>query len=235
MLQILPMLETTPKKRGRPPLDAAASNITAQEKLIQAAVRQFSLHGFGSTTVRALADEAGVNVSLVSYYFGSKEGLYQSAISQFGDQRLAAARKVLTPQADFEGVRLQLQKFLGELFACYVESPDLVRLIYREADSCSPLIQEVFRETFFEIYKTLVSFLKSARERGILGADFDPQIAASMILSAYSQAVRGDEMAKELLGLSLFNSAYRRRLKKQIVSTILFGLKGPWPTPKGEA
>lgn len=227
-------MQTVARRPGRPPLEASGDT-KAQDKLIQAAIRQFSLHGFGSTTLRSLAEEAGVNISLVSYYFGSKEGLYRAAISQFGHEQLAAARKVLTSQQNLEGVRAQLCEFLGELFSCYVKSPDLVRLIYSEADKCTPLIKEIFRESFFEIYNTLVSFLRGAQEQGVLKAQFDPQSAAALLLAGYSQAVRSEEISKELLGMSLLDPKYREHLKQQIVSTALFGLQSPWPSFEGES
>jgi AcrR family transcriptional regulator len=38
--------------------------------------RGFLAHGYRSTTLRAVAAEAGVDVALISYFFGSKKGLF---------------------------------------------------------------------------------------------------------------------------------------------------------------
>ena len=52
-----------------------------QAKLLQAARSYFAAHGFERSTVRAIAAEAGVNVALISRYFGSKEELFAQAVA----------------------------------------------------------------------------------------------------------------------------------------------------------
>lgn len=52
-----------------------------QDRLLNAARRQFSLNGFERTTVRDIAAEAGVNVALISRYFGGKEELFARAVA----------------------------------------------------------------------------------------------------------------------------------------------------------
>jgi AcrR family transcriptional regulator len=65
--------------------DAAAT----RRDLLQAARRRFADQGYAATTVRQVADDAGVNVSLISRYFSSKEGLFEaclhSAAESFAD------------------------------------------------------------------------------------------------------------------------------------------------------
>ena len=46
-----------------------------REKLVVAAESLFALHGYKSVSVRAIAAAAGVNWSLLGYYFRGKEGL----------------------------------------------------------------------------------------------------------------------------------------------------------------
>jgi AcrR family transcriptional regulator len=221
------MAESTKRRPGRPPLHKRDEH-EVRKKLIRAAVKLFSQDGFGSTTVRAIAHEAEVNVSLISYYFGSKEGLYRTAISLFGESRVAAARKILTPQSTLEGVQSQLIKFLDELFNSFAESPDLVRLIYRESDGGSPFIEEVIRDTLFEVYRTLTQFFQTVQDDGLLNQQFNPQMAASMVIAGYSQAVRGAKISEKLMNVSVLNLAYRKSYIEQMVSTMLWGLRHPW-------
>ncbi len=44
--------------------------------LLKAAMRRFTVLGYERTTMREVAADAGVNVSLINRYFGSKEGLF---------------------------------------------------------------------------------------------------------------------------------------------------------------
>jgi AcrR family transcriptional regulator len=49
-----------------------------QLQIIEVAERLFSQKGFAGTSVRDIAQEADVNVSMISYYFGSKEKLIEA-------------------------------------------------------------------------------------------------------------------------------------------------------------
>lgn len=49
-----------------------------KETILDTAERLFSEHGYDGTSTRAIAHEAGVNMAMLNYYFGSKEGLYKA-------------------------------------------------------------------------------------------------------------------------------------------------------------
>ena len=48
--------------------------------VLEAAKRAFGAQGYGATSVRAVAREAGVDPSLVLHFFGSKDGLFEAAL-----------------------------------------------------------------------------------------------------------------------------------------------------------
>jgi AcrR family transcriptional regulator len=49
-----------------------------QIQIIDTAERLFAERGFDGTSVRDIADEAGINIAMISYYFGSKEKLMEA-------------------------------------------------------------------------------------------------------------------------------------------------------------
>ena len=49
--------------------------------VLAAARARFAAHGYEATRLRDVADDAGVDVALVSYHFGSKDGLFAAALS----------------------------------------------------------------------------------------------------------------------------------------------------------
>ncbi|WP_328474905.1 TetR/AcrR family transcriptional regulator [Actinoplanes sp. NBC_00393] len=51
-----------------------------RQLLLDVARHRFARHGYASTTVREIADGAGVNVALINRYFTSKEGLFQACL-----------------------------------------------------------------------------------------------------------------------------------------------------------
>ena len=60
------------------PRDAAKT----RQLLLDAALRRFAQEGYAATTVRDIAEDAGVNVALIARYFESKEGLYAVALQE---------------------------------------------------------------------------------------------------------------------------------------------------------
>lgn len=46
--------------------------------LLEVAERLFSLHGFDGTSTRMIAEQSGINIAMINYYFGSKDALYTS-------------------------------------------------------------------------------------------------------------------------------------------------------------
>ena len=63
---------TVKRTRGRPPAGDAADRRAA---ILDAARAKFAAQGFSGTSMRAIARDAGVDVSLISHYFGDKAGL----------------------------------------------------------------------------------------------------------------------------------------------------------------
>lgn len=62
-----------------------------QIQILEAAERLFSTRGFVGSSVRDIAHEAGVNVAMIAYYFGSKEKLLLSVFYY----RIASSRIAL--------------------------------------------------------------------------------------------------------------------------------------------
>jgi AcrR family transcriptional regulator len=54
-----------------------------KDRILQAGIKLFSHKGFAASGVRELAETAGVNLSMISYYYGSKMGVLKSIIDRF--------------------------------------------------------------------------------------------------------------------------------------------------------
>jgi AcrR family transcriptional regulator len=57
-----------------------------RQALLAAARHRFATNGYAGTTVRDIAEQAGVNVSLISRYFVSKEGLFEACLTGAVDE-----------------------------------------------------------------------------------------------------------------------------------------------------
>ncbi|MFT4215361.1 MAG: TetR family transcriptional regulator [Microbacterium sp.] len=106
-----------PRRRGRPP--AAASGATRQ-RILAAATDEFGASGYDATTIRGIAERAGVDAALVHHYFGTKADLFAAVVG-------APLRPDIAVRVMLEGPRDDL----GESIVRYVleiwEQPDVQR------------------------------------------------------------------------------------------------------------
>ena len=94
--------------------------------ILDAARPLFAERGYRDTTMRAVAQAAGVDVALVAYYFGNKEGLFAESMNlPVHPQELIGA--AFADGIDAAGPRL-VEMFLG-LFESPTTGPPLVGLL----------------------------------------------------------------------------------------------------------
>lgn len=55
-------------------------NHNTKDKIIQTGIRLFAKNGYEATTMRMIANDAGINIALISFYFGNKENFYKSVL-----------------------------------------------------------------------------------------------------------------------------------------------------------
>jgi AcrR family transcriptional regulator len=75
------MLHPEMAKVDLPPTDFAHTAAT-HDRILDAAEFLFADHGVAGTSVRAITDQAQVNVAAVNYHFGSKENLVRAVIAR---------------------------------------------------------------------------------------------------------------------------------------------------------
>lgn len=159
----------------------------SRQSILEAAGAEFAAHGFAGARVAAIAERAGVNKQLISYYFGGKEGLY----AELGRQWFA-----------YESSEIQTTDDPAELIRRYARTnstqPHGGKLLAWEGladdgeNDDSPTTQQRnarLRENNEPVHR--------AREDGRLDARLDPDLlslimlAAANLPSVYPQLVRG--------------------------------------------
>lgn len=99
-----------PAKTARPAAEAGAVGGSSRARILEGAERVFGAYGFDGASMRQVAKAAEVPVALVSYHFGSKEGLYRAVFDRrvptVVEQRLAGLAIAMS-EADLDR-RLEL-------------------------------------------------------------------------------------------------------------------------------
>jgi AcrR family transcriptional regulator len=93
--------------RADPSTPKSTKGEQTRELIMATALRLFREDGYEATTMRRVAQEAGVSVGNAYYYFASKEHLTQGFYGSIIVQHLEVARPLLQPERDL-AVRLRI-------------------------------------------------------------------------------------------------------------------------------
>jgi AcrR family transcriptional regulator len=168
--------------------------------------------GFEGATVKDLADEAGVNVSLVSYHFGGKDGLYRACILQFAQARLDSAQRILKAPTSHSELQVRLRLFADELMEVHIREPDLCKIIHRDVEKMTELGEEVMRHGFFELFLTFVQFLKSAEKAKLIGKFKDYEQVAILVFGSLIHLLNTEPHRKLMGRPSIHEPKYREEV-----------------------
>jgi AcrR family transcriptional regulator len=128
-------MKQSPIARKRGPRQ---DGVKAREAILAAAREEFAAHGFGGATMRAIARAADVDPALVSYYFGSKSGLFVESL-RLPVNPTDAIDSLLSDGTDDLGVRL-VTRFL-EVWDNPVSGEPLISVL-RSASSQPELMRD---------------------------------------------------------------------------------------------
>jgi AcrR family transcriptional regulator len=105
--------------------------------ILETAMRLFQERGYDKTTMRAIAQEAGVSVGNAYYYFAGKEHLIQGFYDRIAAEHQAAVREVLARESDLEARLAGVLKVWLDIAQPYHEFA--VQFFKNAADPDSPL------------------------------------------------------------------------------------------------
>ncbi|WP_152656840.1 TetR/AcrR family transcriptional regulator [Oceanobacillus sp. CFH 90083] len=71
-----------------------------QKKLIDAALKQYALHGYHGATMRKIAKEVGIKPASIYFFYKNKEDLFTVAFKQFLDNHFNKMKSILNEKRD---------------------------------------------------------------------------------------------------------------------------------------
>lgn len=148
------------------------ANDNTRDQILNAAEKLFSVEGFHGTSVRAITNEAGVNVASVNYHFGSKEALLEALFEYrfrpLNDERtlrINALMKDAKKSGDDPSTADIIDAFLSPLFeridkkGRFGKMSALVHMAHVGQDTT---VMQVIVKTFSGVMKLLFKALKQA-------------------------------------------------------------------------
>lgn len=109
-----------------------------KQRILQAALREFTERGLDGARVERIAESAGVNKALLYYYYSSKENLFSAVVDEHFRMILPLIRKTLEDTSDPGTALRQVAAVYAELSQRH---PEFIRLLVRElAQPNSPMV-----------------------------------------------------------------------------------------------
>ncbi|MEO3802845.1 TetR/AcrR family transcriptional regulator [Nonomuraea sp. B1E8] len=177
---------TTPAKRQRTTSSGSASE--RRDHLVKLAAELFARKGFQATTVREIADEAGILSGSLYHHFDSKETIVDEVLSTFLDDLIARYRAALESGGDARAVLSEMVRIgFGTL------EPHRAAITVMQNDW--NYLRQFPRFNYLvkaedEVEQMWVAQIKAGQAAGLFRPDVDPKLTYRMIRDTIWVAVR---------------------------------------------
>lgn len=206
------------------PNEPGAEFSDKQLRILQAAEKLFATRGFVGSSVRDIAQEAGVNVAMIAYYFGSKEKMLLAIFSH----RIAVARMALENLladknlSPFE----KMERFVENTVDRMLQHRDFHRvLLNAQLTSGNEELSQIIAETKLRNLELFSQIIAQGQRQKVFTRGVDPvmlvltvtgtiyQVAtgSAYLKAAYPQKDDDDDRQRDLI---------KKKLKKHLHRTL---------------
>lgn len=137
--------------------------MTKKQRILLAAQEQFGKNGFTGTTLKIVADHAGVASGLVSHYFGTKDNLFLESGMALIDQMLSIfIPKAAQAENGLKSLKIFVESYFDFTRAHKATFPTLLR--------CSPFSDEnpqLDRHVIAAKFQTLIDRIEAYLRKGM--------------------------------------------------------------------
>lgn len=136
-------------------------------KILNAVLKEFSAAGFEGVSTRAIASTAGVNHTLITHHFGTKEDLWKAAAEAIFDTYTEQSEKYLESLGDLEQPQ-RVRELLRHYINFSAEFPDFHRFMIQANRGDSELLNW-FTDQYIQPYSdSELDLLKQAQKLGLM-------------------------------------------------------------------
>ncbi|MEV7193812.1 TetR family transcriptional regulator [Streptomyces sp. NPDC093510] len=205
-----PSETSAPRRRGRPSRTQSENGPATREEILRAAREEFSARGYEKASVRGIAKAAGVDPALVHHYFGTKEQVFEAAITVAFAPALEAPAAI--EDGPLEGVGERLTRFVIGVWENPATRAPLLAIV-RSA---------VNNETAASIFRRLVATQllgRIARRLELPDAELRAELAAAQLV--------GIAMLRYVIQVEPLASADVEQLVARVAPVVQGHLTGP--------
>ena len=189
-----------------------------QIQIMEAAEKLFAEKSFAGTSVRDIAAAAGVNLAMISYYFGSKEKLMEAMFHYRGvHMRIQleniVKNKNLSPMQKMERM---IDDYIDRIFKklCFH------KIMMREqmANTTGPIAKQIFqlKQTNLALIKEL---LNEGQKKGEFKRNVDVSFLMMTLVGTSSQLVTAQHYYKKINNLdALPDEDFEKHIRKKLSS-----------------
>lgn len=140
-------------------------------RILEVATEVFAGHGYHDASIVKITEAAGVGQGTFYLYFSSKQEVFEEVAKDLNSR----VRRAMLAASSAAGDRLAAERAgFRAFFRFTAENPALYRIM-RQAEFVAPHVLRLHHERIAAGY---VAGLRAARNRGEIGADVDPEVAA---------------------------------------------------------
>jgi len=141
-----------------------------RENIIAAALPLFAAKGLNGVSVRELARAAGANLSMISYYFGGKEGLYAAVLAE---QFVILEKLEEIKQMDIDTLQ-KFELYVRATVSRYRKNPHLLRFYTSELTNPTTCFETIVKPAIKKVVQMLLDTFSDGLSHEKFRDDLDP-------------------------------------------------------------
>ncbi|MDP4128661.1 MAG: TetR/AcrR family transcriptional regulator [Bacteroidota bacterium] len=189
-------------------------------QLLDTAERLFSEKGFDGTSVRDIAEEAGINTAMISYYFGSKEKLMEAI---FEERSLNVREKVdLLLKDDSLDPLQKMYRLLDEYVEKIMQRKKFHRiLLCEQVINQNPIIIEMLAKIKSRNLSSINDVIRLGQKKGLFKKQVDVPMMMNTLIGTISHMLVNLDFYKAYHHLeTLTDEEFEKTLKKKLSAHI---------------
>lgn len=196
-----------------------------QLQIIKTAERLFSSKGFDGTSVRDIADEAGVNIAMISYYFGSKEKLMEALFSQRSNDINLQVENLLQNEelTPFQKMESLVDTYIERVMQ---KQPFFKIMICEQVINKNPIIINLIHDLKRRNTDAISKLIKDGQQKGVFKKNIDILLLMNSLVGSITQMMLTKDHYKEYNGLqSIPEDQFSEQIKQKLSTHIKFLFK----------